>query len=74
MNTTQTNASTPARAVLRWVINVVWIVVWIVLYFLCIKVFGDIAALIGIPVLIVLMVIVWVATARRNQQALEEAP
>jgi hypothetical protein len=69
---TQTNASPPARAVLRWVINVVWIAVWIVLSFLCTNVYGDIAAFIGIPVLIVLMVIVWVTTGRRNQQALEE--
>ena len=62
----------PARAVLRWVINLVWIVVWIVLYFLCINVFGDTAAFIGIPVLIVLMIIIWFATERRNRQHLEE--
>jgi L-asparagine transporter-like permease len=62
----------PARVALRWVINLAWIVVWVVLYFMCINVFGDTAAYIGIPVLIVLMVIVWFATERRNRQHLEE--
>jgi hypothetical protein len=54
------------------VLTLVWIVVWIALYFLCINVFGETAALIGVPALIVVMVIVWVATERRNRQHLEE--
>jgi len=62
----------PARVILRWVLTLVWIVVWVVLYFLCLADFGDTAAFIGIPTLIVLMVIVWFATERRNRQHLEE--
>jgi len=54
------------------VLTLVWIVVWVVLYFLCLADFGDTAAFIGIPALIVLMVIVWFATERRNRQHLEE--
>jgi len=54
------------------VLTLVWIVVWVVLYFLCLADFGDTAAFIGIPTLIVLMVIVWFATERRNRQHLEE--
>jgi L-asparagine transporter-like permease len=78
MRSTQTSSTirrgstSPAHVVLRWVINLAWIVVWIVLYFMCINVFGDTVAFIGIPVLIVVMVIVWFATERRNRQHLEE--
>ena len=78
MMNTQTSSTihrrppSPARVILRWVLTLVWIVVWVVLYFMCLAAFGDTAAFIGIPALIVLMVIVWFATERRNRQHLEE--
>ena len=78
MMNTQTSSTihrrppSPARVVLRWVLTLVWTMVWVVLYLLCINVFGNIAAYIGIPALIVLMVIVWFATERYNWQHLEE--
>jgi hypothetical protein len=71
-STIQRRPPSPARIVLRWVLALVWIVVWVVLYFLCVNVFGNMAAFIGIPALIVLMVIAWFATERRNRQHLEE--
>jgi hypothetical protein len=71
-STIERRSPSPARAVLRWVINLAWTVVWVALYFMCINVFGDTAAFVGIPILIVLMVIVWFATERRNRQRLEE--
>jgi Flp pilus assembly protein TadB len=71
-HTIDRRSPSPVRVVLRWVLTVVWIVVWVALYFMCINVFGDLAAYIGIPVLIVMMVIVWFVTERRNRQHLEE--
>jgi hypothetical protein len=63
---------TSARAVQHWFINLIWIIVWTVLYFLCINVFGNTVAFIGIPTLIVIMVIIWLATERRDRQPPEK--
>ncbi|GHO82680.1 hypothetical protein [Dictyobacter formicarum] len=73
MMKTPTTTATPTRTVRRWLINLIWIVAWIVIYFLCIDVFGNTVAFIGVPTLIVTSAIIWFATERRDRQPPEKA-
>jgi uncharacterized membrane protein len=63
---------TPPRSLLRWVITLTWIVLGIALSLMCIKVFGDTIAEIGVPALVVIGVLIWYFTGRRDRRKPEE--
>ena len=58
---------TLAHSVLRWVITITWIVLGSVLAFMCIRVFGDNTADIGVPALVVAGALIWYFTERRDR-------
>jgi len=58
---------TRARGVVRWVITIGWILLGSVLAFMCIKVFGDNIAEIGVPALVVAAGLIWYFTERRDR-------
>lgn len=60
------------RSVLRWVITIAWILLGSVLAFLCIKVFGDNIAEIGVPALVAAAGLIWYFTERRDRKKPEE--
>jgi len=60
------------RGVLPWVITLTWIVLGIALSLMCIKVFGDTIAEIGVPALVVIGVLIWYFTERRDRSKPEE--
>ena len=63
---------TLARSVLRWVVTVAWILLGSVLAFMCIKVFGESPAEIGVPALVVAAGLIWYFTERRDRNKPEE--
>ena len=63
---------TAARSALRWVVTIAWILLGSVLAFMCIRVFGDNIALIGVPALVVAAVLIWYFTERRDRNRPEE--
>lgn len=60
------------RCVLRRVVTIAWILLGSVLAFMCIRVFGDSTAEIGVPVLVVAAGLIWYFTERRDRNKLEE--
>ena len=63
---------TIARSVLRWVITIIWTMLGIALAFMCIRVFGNNTASIGVPVLVVAGALIWYLTERRDRNKPEE--
>jgi len=61
-----------ARSVLRRVVIIAWILLGSVLAFMCIRVFGDSTAEIGVPVLVVAAGMIWYFTERRDRNKPEE--
>ena len=55
------------RGMLSWVITIAWLVLGSVLSFMCIKVFGDSIAEIGVPALVVAVALIWYFTERRDR-------
>ncbi len=49
--------------------NGAWITAWIVLYFLCVNVFGNPIAFVGILLLLAASVWIWVVTERRRLES-----
>lgn len=75
MNQSTRNRTRPrslTRSVLPWVITLIWIVLGITLSLMCIKVFGDNIAEIGVPALVVTGVLIWYFTERRDRSKPEE--
>jgi hypothetical protein len=75
MNQSTRNRTRPrslTRGLLRWVITLTWIVLGIALSMMCIKVFGDTTAEIGVPALVVTGVLIWYFTERRDRSKPEE--
>ena len=62
----------PARSVLPLVITILWFVLGGVLAFMCIRVFGDSIADIGVPALVVAAGLIWYFTERRDRNKPEE--
>jgi hypothetical protein len=67
-----TRSRTLPRSVLRWLITIAWIALGSALSFMCIKVFGDNIAEIGVPALVVIGVLIWYFTERRDRSKPEE--
>ena len=63
---------TLARSALRLGITIAWILLGSVLAFMCIKVFGDGTAEIGVPALVVAAGLIWYFTERRDHNKSEE--
>lgn len=63
---------TLARSALGWVVTIAWILLGSVLAFMCIRVFGDSTAEIGVPALVVAAVLIWYFTERRDRNKPEE--
>lgn len=63
---------TLARTMLRGLITIAWIVLGSILAFMCIKVFGNYIAEIGVPALVVAAGLIWYFTDRRDRNRLEE--
>ena len=61
-----------ARGALYSVIAIIWIVLGIALSLMCIKVFGDNIAEIGVPALVVVVGLIWYFTERRDRNKSEE--
>jgi len=75
MNQSTRNRTRPpslTRGLLRWIITLTWIVLGIALSLMCIKVFGDTIAEIGVPALVVTGVLIWYFTGRRDRSKPEE--
>jgi hypothetical protein len=69
---TRTLSRSRSHSLLRWVITLTWIVLGIALSMMCIKVFGDTTAEIGVPALVVTGVLIWYFTERRDRSKPEE--
>ena len=67
-----TRSRTLARSMLSWVITIAWLVLGSALSFMCIKVFGDDAAKIGVPALVVAAALIWYFTERRDRNKPEK--
>ena len=63
---------TPARSVLHWLVTIGWILLGSVLAFMCIRVFGNNIADIGVPALVVAAGLIWYYTERRDRNRSEE--
>ena len=61
-----------ARAVWSWVITIAWLMLGGVLAFMCIKVFGDDVAAVGVPALVVAGALIWYFTERRDRNKPEK--
>lgn len=61
-----TTGSHTRATIRRWIANLLWIVAGMLLYPLCINIFGQTAALIGIPAFILAMGAIWYVTSRRD--------
>ena len=61
-----------ARSALRWIVTIAWILLGSVLAFMCIRVFGDNIAEIGVPALVVAAGLIWYFTERRDRNKPEE--
>ena len=75
MNRSTRNRTRPrglTRGVFPWVITLIWIVLAMALSMLCIKVFGDTIAAIGVPALVVTGGLIWYFTGRRDRGKTEE--
>lgn len=67
-----TRSRTRTRSMLPWVITLIWIVLGMALSLMCIKVFGDTIAGIGVPALVVTGVLIWYFTERRDRSKPKE--
>jgi len=67
-----TRSRTLARTVLSWVITIAWLMLGSALSFMCIKVFGDNTAEIGVPALVVAGALIWYFTERRDRNKPEK--
>ena len=56
-----------ARGALRWIVTIAWILLGSVLAFMCIRVFGDNIADIGVPALVIAAGLIWYYTERRDR-------
>ncbi len=60
------------RSMLSLVITIAWLVLGSALSFMCIKVFGDDTAKIGVPALVVAAALIWYFTERRDRNKPEK--
>ena len=68
----RTHPHSLTRSALSWVITIAWLVLGSALSFMCIKVFGDNTAAIGVPALVVAGALIWYFTERRDRNKPEE--
>lgn len=61
-----------ARSLLRWFVTIAWILLGSFLAFMCIRVFGDNIADIGVPALVVAAGLIWYFTERRDRNKAKE--
>ncbi len=57
-----------AWRVVRLLLQILWILLWAFLYLMCLNVFGNRIAFVGIPALILSAIVVWYWTERRERQ------
>jgi hypothetical protein len=67
-----TQARTRESRMLPLVVTIAWILLGSVLAFMCIKVFGDGTAEIGVPALVVAAGLIWYFTERRDRNKPEK--
>lgn len=63
---------TRPRSALYGVITVAWMVLGMALSMMCIKIFGNNTAAIGVPALVVASALIWYFTGRRDRHGSEE--
>ena len=61
-----------ARSILHWFVTIAWILLGSFLAFMCIRVFGDNIADIGVPALVVAAGLIWYFTERRDRNKAKE--